>query len=55
MPTAAYFTEENMGVLMMMATIGGLGLAFVLLIISLWTKSFWLTKFVLGAVAVWLV
>ncbi|MBA3784864.1 MAG: hypothetical protein H0X15_04885 [Acidobacteria bacterium] len=44
-----------MGLLMMMATIGGLGLAFVLLIISLWTKSFWLTKFVLGAVAVWLV
>ncbi len=44
-----------MGLLMMMATIGGLGLAFVLLIISLWTKNFWLTKFVLGAVAIWLV
>lgn len=44
-----------MGLLMMIATIGGLGLAVILLIVSLWTKSFWLTKFVLGAAAIWLV
>lgn len=44
-----------MGLLMMAATIGGLGLAFVLLIISFWTKKVWLTKFVLGAVAIWFV
>ncbi len=44
-----------MGLLLMLATIGSLGLAFILLIISVWTKNFWLTKFVLGAVAIWLV
>ncbi len=44
-----------MGLLMMMATIGGLGLAFILLIIAVWTKQVWLSKFVSGAVAVWLV
>lgn len=42
-----------MGLLMMSATIGGLGLAFILLIISAWTKQVWLSKFVLGAVAIW--
>ena len=44
-----------MGLLMMMATIGGLGLAFILLIIAVWAKQVWLSKFVSGAVAVWLV
>ncbi len=44
-----------MGLLMMLATIGGMGLAFILLIIAAWTKQVWLSKFVSGAVAVWLV
>jgi len=44
-----------MGLLMMVLTIGGLGLAFVLVIVARWTKQVWLSKFVLGAVAVWLV
>lgn len=44
-----------MGVLMMLATIGLLGLAFVLLIISFWKKLPWLRKFVFGAAPVWLV
>ena len=44
-----------MGLLMILATIGGLGLAFILLIIAAWTKQVWLSKFVSGAVAVWLV
>jgi hypothetical protein len=42
-----------MGLLMTAATIGGLGLGFVLLIISLLTKKFWLTEFVSGAIAIW--
>ena len=44
-----------MGLLMMMTTIGGLGLAFILLIIAVWAKQVWLSKFVSGAVVVWLV
>jgi hypothetical protein len=44
-----------MGLLMMLAMIGGLGLAFILLVIAAWTKQVWLSKFVSGAVAVWLV
>ena len=44
-----------MGLLMMMTTIGGLGLAFILLIIAVWAKQGWLSKFVSGAVVVWLV
>lgn len=42
-----------MGVLMMAATIGGLILAVILLVIGLWTRMIWLTKFVLGATAIW--
>jgi len=44
-----------MGVLMMAATIGGLGLAIVLLVIALWTKTIWLAKFIGGAVVIWFV
>ena len=44
-----------MGLLLMLMTIGGLGLAFILLIIAVWTKQVWLSKFIPGAVAVWLV
>jgi hypothetical protein len=44
-----------MGLLMMILTIGGLGLAFIFLIVGVWTKQLWLSKFVSGAVAVWLV
>jgi hypothetical protein len=44
-----------MGLLMMAATIGGLGLAFVLLIIAALTKQVWLSKFVTGAVTIWFV
>lgn len=40
---------------MMLATIGGSGLAFILMIIAVWTKQVWLSKFVSGAVAIWLV
>ena len=40
---------------MMLATIGGLGLGFILMIIAVWTKQVWLSKFVSGAVAIWLV
>ena len=43
-----------MGLLLMTMTIGGLGLSIILLIIAVWTKQVWLSKFVLGAVAVWL-
>jgi hypothetical protein len=39
----------------MLMTIGGLGLSFFLLIIAVWAKQVWLSKFVLGAGAVWLV
>lgn len=42
-----------MGVLMMAAIIGGLISAVILLIISLWTRTIWLTKFVFGATAIW--
>ena len=44
-----------MGVLLMLMTIGGLLVAAILLIISFWTKKKWLTKFVVGGVAVWFV
>ncbi len=44
-----------MGVLLMLMTIGGLFVALILVIISLWTKKSWLTKFVVGGVAVWFV
>lgn len=42
-----------MGVLMMLMTIGGLGVAAVLLIVSFLKKITWLRTFVLGGVAVW--
>lgn len=44
-----------MGLLMILVTICGLGLAFVLLIIAAWAKQVWLSKFVLGAASIWLV
>jgi hypothetical protein len=44
-----------MGVLLMLMTIGGLFLAVILLVIAWLNDSGWLKKFVLGAVAVWLV
>ena len=44
-----------MVVLLMLMTIGGLFVAVILVIISLWTKKNWLTKFVVGGVAVWFV
>lgn len=44
-----------MGVLLMLMTIGGLAVAVILLAVALFTKKGWLTKFTLGAVAVWLV
>ena len=44
-----------MGVLLMLMTIGGLIVATVLLVVSVVTKKTWLTKFVLGGVAVWFV
>ena len=44
-----------MGLLMMLLTIGGLGLAFVLLTIAVLTKQVWLSKFVTGAVTIWFV
>ncbi len=44
-----------MGLLMMMLTIGGLGMAFILFVVARWTEQAWLSKFVLGAVTVWLV
>jgi hypothetical protein len=50
------FERRNlMGLLMMTTTIGGLCLAFILLIIAVLTKQVWLSKFALGSVAVWLV
>lgn len=42
-----------MGVLMMAATISGLGLATILLLVALLTGKKWLAKFVFGAVAIW--
>lgn len=39
----------------MLATIGGFGLALISLIYSLFAKKFWLTNFVIGASAIWLV
>jgi hypothetical protein len=44
-----------MGLLMMSVTISGLGLAFILMMIAVWAKQVWLSKFVPGAVAIWLV
>ncbi len=44
-----------MGVLLMLMTIGGLVAAFILLVISVFTKKAWLQKFVFGAVAAWFV
>ncbi len=44
-----------MGLSMMLTTIGGLSLAAILLTFSLYTKTIWLRKFVLGAAAIWLV
>ncbi len=50
------FERRNlMGLLMMMATISGLSLAFILLVFALWKKMDWLRNFVLGAVVVWFV
>ncbi|MGI8669809.1 MAG: DUF4352 domain-containing protein [Aridibacter sp.] len=42
-----------MGLLLMLMTIGGLGLAFVVFVVSLISKRFWLIKFVVGGVFVW--
>ncbi len=44
-----------MGVLLMLMTICGLVAAFILLVISVFTKKAWLRKFVFGAVATWFV
>jgi hypothetical protein len=44
-----------MGVLLMLMTIAGLVVAVILLIVSVITEKTWLTKFVLGGVAVWFV
>jgi len=44
-----------MGLLMIMTTLGGLGLVFILLVIAIWTKQVWLSKFLTGAVAILLV
>lgn len=44
-----------MGLLMMVLTIGGLGLAFISLIVARLFEQVWLSKFVLGAAAIWLV
>ncbi len=44
-----------MGILLMVMTIGGLVTAFILLVISIFTKMAWLRKFVFGAVAAWFV
>jgi hypothetical protein len=44
-----------MGLLMMVLTIGGLGLALAGLIIARLFEQVWLSQFVLGAMAVWLV
>lgn len=42
-----------MGLLMMSATIGGLGLAFILLVLAWWNNLSWLRNFVFGAAAIW--
>ena len=44
-----------MGVLLILMTIGGLIVAAILFVISIWKKMDWLKKFVLGGVVVWLV
>lgn len=44
-----------MGFLLMLMTIGGIFVAAVLLIVSLWTKKIWLINFVVGGVAIWFV
>ncbi len=44
-----------MGLLMMLLTISGLGLAFILYVVARLLEQVWLSKFVLGAVTVWLV
>jgi hypothetical protein len=42
-----------MGVLLMAMTIGGLIVAAVLLVVSVYTKKIWLRNFVFGGIAVW--
>ena len=42
-----------MGVLLMLLTIGGLGVAFLLMIVAGVTRAAWLAKFIFGAVGVW--
>jgi hypothetical protein len=42
-----------MGVLLMLMTIGGVVLAAILLVVSLFTQSTWLRNFTLGSVAIW--
>ena len=42
-----------MGVLLMLLTIGGLGVAFLLMIVAGVTRAVWLAKFIFGAVGVW--
>ncbi|MEO8574593.1 MAG: hypothetical protein ABI481_11535 [Pyrinomonadaceae bacterium] len=44
-----------MGVLLILMTIGGLVLATIIFVISIFTKNTWLRNFVLGGVAVWFV
>ncbi|MEZ5427566.1 MAG: hypothetical protein R2747_14955 [Pyrinomonadaceae bacterium] len=44
-----------MGVLLMLMTIGGLGAAFILLVISFWKSWSWLRSFVLLSTAIWFV
>ncbi len=44
-----------MGVLLILMTIGGLIVAAVLLVLSLFTKRAWLAKFTLGGISIWFV
>ena len=44
-----------MGVLLMVLTIGGMIVAFISLLISIFAKKIWLRRFVLGAAAAWFV
>ena len=44
-----------MGIVLMAATIGGVGIAVILLTVGIYTRTTWLRNFVLGGVAVWFV
>ena len=42
-----------MGMILMLMTFGGLGVAAVLLTFAIYRKKLWLRNFVLGSIAVW--